>query len=63
MTTRAIPQGIELRIGKYHEMEFTPDIFACVLQYPNAAGNVEDYRASWKKPMQPTAKWPLPPTF
>ena len=45
MTTRAIPQGIELRIGKYHEMEFTPDIFACVLQNPNAAGNVEDYHA------------------
>ena len=49
MTTRAIPQGIELRIGKYHEMEFTPDIFACVLQYPNAAGNVEDYRAFVEK--------------
>ena len=49
MTTRAIPQGIELRIGKYHEMEFTPDIFACVLQYPNAAGNVEDYRAFMEK--------------
>lgn len=63
MTTRAIPQGIELRIGKYHEMEFTPDIFACVLQYPNATGNVEDYRAFVEKPMQPTAKWPLPPTF
>lgn len=44
-------------------MEFTPDIFACVLQYPNAAGNVEDYRAFVEKPMQPTAKWPLPPTF
>ena len=49
MTTRAIPQGIELRIGKYHEMEFTPDIFACVLQYPNATGNVEDYRAFVEK--------------
>jgi len=49
MATRAIPQGIELRIGKYHEMEFTPDIFACVLQYPNAAGNVEDYRAFVEK--------------
>ena len=49
MTTRAIPQGIELRIGKYHEIEFTPDIFACVLQYPNAAGNVEDYRAFVEK--------------
>lgn len=43
MATRAIPQGIELRVGKYAEMEFTPDVFACVLQYPNANGNVEDY--------------------
>ncbi|MDO4165590.1 MAG: aminomethyl-transferring glycine dehydrogenase [Bacteroides sp.] len=49
MTTRALPQGIELRTGKYDELEFTPDLFACVLQYPNAAGNVEDYRAFVEK--------------
>lgn len=45
MTTRAIPQGIELRIGKYQEAAFTPDVFACVLQYPNSNGSVEEYRA------------------
>ena len=44
MTTRAIPQGIQIRTGKYTEAELTPDVFACVLQYPNASGNVEDYR-------------------
>lgn len=44
MTTRAIPQGIRLRVGKCHEAEFTPDVFACVLQYPNANGSIEDYR-------------------
>ena len=44
MTTRAIPQGMVLRTGKYNEAELTSDIFACVLQYPNANGNVEDYR-------------------
>ena len=44
MTTRAIPQGIRLRVGKYQDLEFTPDLFACILQYPNANGNVEDYR-------------------
>lgn len=44
ITTRAIPQGIELRIGKYKDLEFTSDLFACVLQYPNSSGNVEDYR-------------------
>ena len=25
-------------------MVFTPEIFACILQYPNASGSVEDYR-------------------
>lgn len=41
--TRAIPQGIQLRIGKYEELDFTPDLFACILQYPNANGSVEEY--------------------
>ena len=45
MTTRAIPQGITLRTGKFSEAELTPDVFACVLQYPNSDGCVEDYRA------------------
>ena len=44
MRTRAIPQGITLRVGKYSELEFTPDLFACILQYPNAEGSIEDYR-------------------
>lgn len=42
--TRAIPQGIEIKTGRYDELEFTSDLFACVLQYPNANGNVDDYR-------------------
>lgn len=49
MTTRAIPQGIQIRTGKYSELELTPDIFACILQYPNASGNAEDYRAFVEK--------------
>lgn len=49
ITTRAIPQGIVLRTGKYNEIEFTPDMFACVLQYPNANGCIEDYRAFVEK--------------
>ncbi len=43
MTTRAIPQGIELRIGKYKEFEPSPEVFGCILQYPNSNGSVEDY--------------------
>ncbi len=42
MTTRAVPQGIELRVGKYKEFEPSPEIFACLLQYPNSNGNVEE---------------------
>ena len=44
MRTRAIPQGITLQVGRYEELEFTPNLFACVLQYPDANGNVPDYR-------------------
>ena len=42
MTTRAVPQGIELRVGKYKDFEPSPEVFACVLQYPNSNGNAED---------------------
>lgn len=49
MTTRAIPQGIELRMGKYAEFEPTPEVFACVVQYPNADGSIEDYRTFTEK--------------
>ncbi|MDR0894319.1 MAG: aminomethyl-transferring glycine dehydrogenase [Prevotellaceae bacterium] len=44
MTTRAIPQGIRLITGKYSELTFTDHLFACVLQYPDANGQAEDYR-------------------
>ena len=42
--TRAIPQGIEVKVGDYKELEFTPDVFGCIVQYPNNSGNIEDYR-------------------
>ncbi len=47
--TRAIPQGMEVRTGSYKELAFTPDIFACILSYPNASGSAEDYRAFVEK--------------
>ena len=40
--TRAIPQGIEVKVGDYKELEFTPDVFGCIVQYPNNSGNIED---------------------
>lgn len=44
MKTRGIPQGITLKTGDYKNVELTSDMFACVIQYPNAEGNAEDYR-------------------
>ena len=45
MKTRAVPQGIIIKTGSYKNISLTSDIFACIIQYPNAEGNVEDYRA------------------
>lgn len=42
--TRAIPQGMTIKLGNYKDLAFTPDIFGCIIQYPNSKGNVEDYR-------------------
>lgn len=42
--TRALPQDMKIQVGNYKELAFTPEIFACILQYPNASGSVEDYR-------------------
>lgn len=39
--TRVIPQGMKIQVGNYKELEFTPEIFACIIQYPNASGSVE----------------------
>ncbi|KAA6351154.1 Glycine dehydrogenase (decarboxylating) [termite gut metagenome] len=45
VTTRALPQGIKIRIGKYQDIEFSSDLFACLLQYPNSNGSIENYAA------------------
>ena len=56
LRTRAIPQGITLKVGKYQNLEFTPDIFGCILQYPNAEGNIEDYREFARKAHEANCK-------
>ncbi len=43
--TRMIPQGIRILTGDYQSFEFTPDVFGAIVQYPNANGSIEDYRA------------------
>lgn len=44
MTTRAVPQGIEIRTGNYKEAKLGSEVFACMVQYPNSNGSIEDYR-------------------
>lgn len=43
--TRMIPQGINIVVGDYRKQELTEDMFAAVVQYPNANGSIEDYKA------------------
>ena len=42
--TRAIPQGMVVKVGSYKDLTFMPDIFGCIVQYPNNSGSIEDYR-------------------
>lgn len=49
MRTRAYPQGINIVVGNYKTFTFTDNVFACLVQYPNADGNIEDYRAFVEK--------------
>ena len=47
--TRVIPQGMTILVGDYKTLEFTPEVFGCIIQYPNSNGSVEDYRAFVEK--------------
>lgn len=42
--TRMVPQGIQVVVGDYKKFEFTPDVFAAIVQFPNADGSIEDYK-------------------
>lgn len=54
--TRGIPQGMNIVVGNYKELEFTPDVFGCIVQYPNNSGNAEDYREFTAKAHEAGAK-------
>jgi glycine dehydrogenase len=45
LKTRSTPLGIELVIGNHLEFQFDDSFFGCLLQYPTANGNVNDYAA------------------
>jgi glycine dehydrogenase len=43
--TRALPQGIEVITGDYKSIVLDETFFGAIIQYPNADGSIEDYRA------------------
>jgi len=49
LRTRALPQHIRLVTGDWRSYEFSEKTFGVLLQYPNAQGAVEDYRAFVEK--------------
>jgi len=44
LKTRAIPMGIELIIGDHRSFNFSEKVFGALVQYPDATGEVCDYR-------------------
>ncbi|MDD4428639.1 MAG: aminomethyl-transferring glycine dehydrogenase [Paludibacter sp.] len=44
LKTRTKAQGIELVTGHYDEVKLTEEFFGAIVQFPNADGNVCDYR-------------------
>ena len=45
LKTRTEPIGVELVLGDYRTFEPSEEFFGALVQYPNADGSVEDYRA------------------
>jgi glycine dehydrogenase len=54
--TRAKPLGIEVVVGDYKTYELTGKEFGAIVQYPNAKGNIEDYKAFVEKVKAAKAK-------
>lgn len=45
LINRATPLNIQVVIGDWNTFEFAEDYIGVVIQYPNALGSIEDYRA------------------
>ena len=43
LKTRATPIGVDLVIGNHNDFEFNDEFFGCLLQYPTATGNINNY--------------------
>lgn len=42
--TRALPVGVELVFGDYNSVVIDDTFFGALIQYPNAEGNIDDYK-------------------
>ncbi len=49
LSTRATPLHIELVIDDYRDVKLDENYFGALVQYPNAEGSIEDYRAFTEK--------------
>jgi len=47
--SRAIPLGVQIKIGDFDTIELSDDIFGAILQYPCKNGKVNDYKAFVEK--------------
>jgi glycine dehydrogenase len=45
LKTRTEPIGVEIVMGDYRDFDPSDDFFGAIVQYPNADGSIEDYRA------------------
>lgn len=43
LTTRAVPQGINLLVADIDAFDFSTPVFGAIVQYPNSNGDVKDY--------------------
>ncbi|MDK2978478.1 MAG: glycine dehydrogenase [Bacteroidales bacterium] len=50
--TRAEPLGIEIKKGKFNEVELDEKVFGAIVQYPAADGKIEDYKSFVEKAHQ-----------
>jgi glycine dehydrogenase len=44
LQTRAVPQGIELIVGNYQDINLNDSFFGALIQYPDSTGSANDYR-------------------
>lgn len=49
LKTRTAPIGAELVVGDINSVELTDDIFGILVQYPDADGEIKDYKALFEK--------------